>query len=65
MTEGRDWHWKDFDSGGKLTLFLLHHRSSNYYPNSAKELSELRSCVKVEVDVLGPPSLISLRFLWT
>ena len=25
--------------------------------------SELRSCVKVEVDVLGSPSLISLRFL--
>ena len=28
-------------------------------------LSELRSCVKVDVDVLGSPSLISLRFLWT
>ena len=28
-------------------------------------LSELRSCVKVEVDVLGSPSLINLRFLWT
>ena len=28
-------------------------------------LSELRSCVKVEVDVLGSLSLISLRLLWT
>ena len=27
--------------------------------------TELRSCVKVEEDVLGSPSLISLRFLWT
>ena len=27
--------------------------------------SELRSCVKVEVDVLGSPSLINPRFLWT
>ena len=27
--------------------------------------SELRSCVKVEVAVLGLPSLISLWFLWT
>ena len=27
--------------------------------------SELRSCEKVEVVVLGFPSLISLRFLWT
>ena len=27
-------------------------------------LSELRSCVKVKVAVLGSPSLISLRFLW-
>ena len=26
---------------------------------------ELRSCVKVEVDVLGSLSLINLRFLWT
>ena len=26
---------------------------------------ELRSCVKVEVAVLGSPSLISLRSLWT
>ena len=26
-------------------------------------LSKLKSCVKVEVDVLGSPSLISLRFL--
>ena len=28
-------------------------------------ISELRSCVKVEVDVLGSPSLINLRFRWT
>ena len=27
--------------------------------------AELRSCVKVEVAVLGSPSLINLRFLWT
>ena len=27
--------------------------------------TEFRRCVKVEVDVLGSPSLISLRFLWT
>ena len=27
--------------------------------------SELRSCVKVEVDVLGSPSLIVLWSLWT
>ena len=27
--------------------------------------SELRSCVKVEVAVLGFPSLINLRLLWT
>ena len=26
---------------------------------------EPRSCVKVKVAVLGSPSLISLRFLWT
>ena len=26
--------------------------------------TELRSCVKVEVAVLGSPSLINLRFLW-
>ena len=27
--------------------------------------SELRSSVKVEVDVLGSPPLMNLRFLWT
>ena len=27
--------------------------------------SELGSSVKVEVDILGSPSLINLRFLWT
>ena len=27
--------------------------------------TELRSCVKVEMAVVGSPSLISLRFLWT
>ena len=28
-------------------------------------VSEFRSCVKVEVDALGSPFLIKLRFLWT
>ena len=35
----------------------LEKRGSN---NSCTSLSELRSCVKVEVDVLGFPSIISM-----
>ena len=30
-----------------------------------RSVTELRSCVKAEVDVLGSPSVINLRFLWT
>ena len=33
--------------------------------HSTSHDSELRSCVKVEVAVLGSPSLINLWFLWT
>ena len=44
--------WSQF-ANGVLILF------------SMGSLARAQSCVKVEVAVLGPPSLISLRFLWT
>ena len=36
-----------------------------HFNRTSRRGSEFRSCVKVEVTVLGSPSLISLRFLWT
>ena len=46
-------------------IFVLSNESVKKQTISLEIRPELRSCVKVEMDVLGSPSLINLRFLWT
>ena len=55
-------------AAGKRSLQVCRLSTDRAAPNAKNNNhvgAEVRSCVKVEVDAFGLPSLINLRFLWT